>query len=250
MTRLASLCALLALVGFAAPAGAVVADLSDYTIEVHSGFTGEEILIFGSLGGQDLAVRERDVIVVVRGPDRSVTVRKKARTAGIWINRERVRFHNVPGFYAVLATRPLAEIASPTVLVRNAIGPESLRVDSEDDPPAGREKEFRDALFRTLSQRGLYAQDEQGVLMRGADLFRSSLAIPAIVPEGIYRVDVFVFEEGAVISAQSSSFSIDKVGFERIVYRLATQHSFFYGLCALAVAIAMGWSASWAFRKS
>lgn len=232
-----------------APAQALVADLSDYTVEVHSGFTGKEILVFGSLAGDDGASAPRDVVIVVRGPARSVTVRKKARTAGIWVNRHRVRFHDIPGFYAVLSNKPLAKIASSTVLARNAIGTESIAAASEDNPPETQVTEFREALFRSLSQEGLYSVNPAGVSLRGADLFRSNLALPAVVPEGIYRVDVFAFEDGRVISAQSSSFSIDKVGFERIVYRLATQHAFFYGLCALLLAVAMGWGASWAFRK-
>ena len=92
-----------------ARAEALVADLTSHLIAITTGFTGASVVLFGAIDGPG------DVAVVVRGPDRDVTVRRKSRVAGIWMNSEEVIFGNVASFYFVAASRPLEEIVSPAV---------------------------------------------------------------------------------------------------------------------------------------
>jgi hypothetical protein len=75
-----------------APARAqdLVADLSSHLIAVTTGFSGTSLLLFGATQG------EGDVVVVVRGPDKPETVRRKRRTLGIWVNRDTYAFAAVP----------------------------------------------------------------------------------------------------------------------------------------------------------
>ena len=64
---------LMALVLFwAAPARAeaLVADLTSHLIAITTGFTGASVVLFGAIDGPG------DVAVVVRGPDREMTVRR------------------------------------------------------------------------------------------------------------------------------------------------------------------------------
>ena len=105
-----------------APASAqpVVADLSSNRVSITSSFTGADIVLFGVREGGG------DVIVVVRGPPQERLVRQKQRVAGIWVNRKQMIFGNVPGYYALATTRPLAEITDPGFLVENQIGPDRL----------------------------------------------------------------------------------------------------------------------------
>ena len=39
-----------------------------------------------------------------------MTVWRKGKVAGIWVNAESVTFRNVPSFYAVAASRPVEEL--------------------------------------------------------------------------------------------------------------------------------------------
>ena len=75
------------------------ADLSDHLIGITTGFTGTEVVLFGAVDGPG------DVYVVVTGPPETVTVRRKARIAGIWINRDSIAFPQVPSFYAIATSR-------------------------------------------------------------------------------------------------------------------------------------------------
>src|SRR6202044_4044993 len=102
-----ALLGLLALPPGSANADAVVADLSSHLIAITTGFTGASVVLFGATDG--LA----DVVAVVRGPERDVTVWRKGKVAGIWTNAESVTFANVPSFYGIAASRPIEEIISP-----------------------------------------------------------------------------------------------------------------------------------------
>src|SRR6516164_11463525 len=95
---------------FCAPparAQGLVADLTSHLIAITTGFTGASVVLFGATDGPG------DVIVAVRGPEREMTVRRKNRVAGIWVNTQQVTFSNLPSFYAVAASRPITDILSP-----------------------------------------------------------------------------------------------------------------------------------------
>ena len=95
----------------AAPANgaAVLADLSSHIIAIGGGFTGDSVVLFGSTDGPG------DIIAVVRGPERDMTVWRKGKVAGIWVNAESLTFNNLPAFYAVVASRPVDELIQPSV---------------------------------------------------------------------------------------------------------------------------------------
>lgn len=241
-----------------APAGTtraaeLVTDLSEHLIAITSSFQGAELLLFGSIqetpGDSAPTAGSGDIVVVVRGPNQPLVVRRKKRVAGIWVNAKAVEFDSVPGYYAVLSNRPLAEIAPPAVLARHRIGLPYLdiisRVDGIDDE-AG---EFRAAILRAKSRENLYIQDEDAVSFLGGALFRTDLTFPANVPVGNYTTQVYLLRGGRMISAQTSPLFVDKSGLERRIYQMAHGNPATYGLMAVIIAILAGWLAAVVFRR-
>ena len=89
----------------------VQSDISTREIAIQSNFTGIEIVLFGAIDFTSVpAIDETqyDVIMVVRGPDEPVVMRRKERTIGLWVNGPSEVFQSAPSFYAVLASRPRA----------------------------------------------------------------------------------------------------------------------------------------------
>jgi len=229
----------------AAPTAAdppLVTDVSSHLIAITSSFTGTELLVFGAVDDAG------DVIVAIRGPAGPLMVRRKERVAGIWLNRRSLRFENVPGFYAVAANRPLAEIASPGLLSRLQIGASNLRLrvtsDKDDDAP------FREALIRNKQRDQLYPAVVAPVSFLGQKLFRARFELPATVPVGTYRAEVYLIRDDKVIAAQATPLFVDKQGSEQAVYDFAHQQPLAYGLGAVVIALAAGWAAALAFRKT
>ncbi|MFZ8952070.1 MAG: TIGR02186 family protein, partial [Alphaproteobacteria bacterium] len=64
-----------------AKAQQIATDLSSHEIEINAGFDGAELLLFGHEGNTE------DILVIVKGPEFSTTVRRKERVGGIWVNK-------------------------------------------------------------------------------------------------------------------------------------------------------------------
>lgn len=227
----------------------LVTDISRHLVSIESNFTGAELLLFGAVEGGTPGP-QIDVAIVVRGPSDDVTVWRKARVGGIWVNYESAEIQDVPGYYAVVSTRPLDEIAAAPVLARHGIGIDHLplnavvndRADSDIAP-------FRRAILRLNQNRELFQEDSGGVVFLGDTLFRATVEMPANVPDGVFSASVYLFEDGNLIQAQTTPLYVSKAGFERFVFDLATHQPLLYGVLAVIIAVFAGWAASVIFRR-
>ena len=223
----------------------LVADLSEHLVAITTGFTGQEVLLFGATDGPG------DVAIVVRGPLATRDVRRKGRVAGvIWANQDLVTFDDVPSFYHVASNRPLAEFAPDRLRARFQIGAEHIRMRAQGEVAPDEETAFKEALVRLKTSEGLYTDGESQVTLLGNQLFRTQLFFPANVPTGTYFVEVYLFRNGVVASAEIVPLSISKVGVGAEIYSFAYDFSPLYGLLAIFVAAFAGWAAGEVFRKS
>jgi uncharacterized protein (TIGR02186 family) len=224
----------------------LVSGVSQDTIQITSNYTGSDIVVFGAVEGQK-SVAGRDVVVVVRGPDTDLVVRRRDRVAGVWINHDAASLNGMPAYYFLASSRPLAEIARPDLLARYGIGIQNLEPDSvhshHDVEP------FRQAALRHMIHDGLYYQSDNGVEFLSSTLFRAHVSVPAAVARGQYNVEVFLLRGGQIESAQSTPLFIDQTGLERQIYNFAYDAPLAYGLAAVLMALVMGWISSVLFRR-
>ena len=231
-----------ALAGVAARAEPLIADLSTHVIEITSGFSGAEILLFGT------ADEDGQVVIAVIGPSEDVVVRRKERVAGIWINRTAVTFTGVPAYYSLSTSVPLVEIAEPAVFAELGIRPGNLNFAPAHEISAQDFKEFSAALIRNKETAQLYRTGEGAVTFVKNELFRTQIRFPANAPTGTYSADVYLFRYGQLVSRQSTPLFISKSGIERAVYELANDQPAIYGILAIILAVAGGWIAAAVFR--
>ena len=221
----------------------LVADLSRHLIAITTGFTGTEVVLFGSTEG------EGDVVVVVRGPADDVIVRRKERVAGIWLNTASMTFEDVPGFYAIATSRPLTEIAPEQVLTQHRIGVQNLPLEPTEGAGRRRTPAFREALIRNKQAANLYPAMPAKIVFIGGRLFRTDLHFPANVRTGSYLVQTFLFRDGQVVSVTATPLVVSKVGFSAYIFELAQQRSVGYGFGAVLGAVMLGFIANAAFRR-
>ncbi len=224
-------------------AQALVADISEHLVAITAGFTGTDVVVFGAVEG------EGDVAIVVKGPERDVTVRHKGRIAGIWVNQDELEFISVPLFYLVSTTRPVEELASPEVLKRHDIGLDNLRLVAQKAVPPEEYRVFREGLIRNKRRQGLYVSEPLKVAFLTGRLFRSDFYIPANVPIGTYSVEAYLIRDGQVVGAQTIPFVVSNAGVGADIQYFAHVHSILYGIIAIALALVAGWGASVAFRR-
>lgn len=219
----------------------VIADLSLRQIEIDSGFTGTEILLFGARNDAG------DIVVVVRGPELSYMVRKKEKILGIWMNRKQAQFNNISGFYAIAASRPLEEVRNDYLINSLQIGAENIKLlprKSTDNI-----EEFRKAFLDRQEKTNLYSLKVEKVSFIGDTLFRTIIKFPDNIPRGIYTAEIYLFSDNQLAGVQSTPIIVSKKGFEAAVFDFAHMHSFFYGVIAVALALMAGWGAGLIFRK-
>lgn len=233
------------------PEESVVAGLSSDSVAITASFNGSEILIYGAIK-RETPIPEGpplQVIVTVEAPSSGVTVWRKERKAGIWINSEAVRIGAAPGFYAVATSAALDDILLPEwdsryrISLSHAMRAFAGEVAVESAVP------FTEALVRLREDEGLYRLDEGSVSLIDQTLFRADVNLPANLVEGAYKTRIFLLRNGQVIDVFVAPINVRKVGVERWLYRLAFDQPFLYGLMSLGVAVFAGWGASAAFRK-
>jgi len=221
-----------------AQAKPLVADLSQYRIEIDSGFNGTRLLLFGSRN--DIG----DIVIVVRGPERRFVVRRKERVAGVWVNHRERHFDDVPTFYVLGSSKPFLDIHHTEMFKALRIGlKEAVMKNGVGDPV------FADALIEREQAAHLYSPEPQKVSFMGESLFKMVVPFPDNIQGGDYAADVYLFNDGQLTGMQSIPIHVEKTGFDAWVYDFAHSHSVLYGMLAVLVAIGMGWGAGSLMRR-
>ncbi|WP_342076637.1 TIGR02186 family protein [Yoonia sp. SS1-5] len=225
----------------------IVLGLSRDEVAITATFEGSEIEIFGAVKREQAIPGEDDlgVIVTVAGPDVPVTVRRKDRRFGIWVNTEAVEIDVAPSFYAVATNKPLDEILDDSEDINTRISTRRA-IRSVGPSEIGSEK-FTNALVRIRASQELYQTLPTGVWVKDDTLFRALIELPANLTEGNYKAEIYLTRGGKIIDLYSTAIPVKKVGLERWLYNLAHDNALLYGLMSLSIAIAAGWGASAAF---
>jgi uncharacterized protein (TIGR02186 family) len=233
----------------------LVASLSNHRVQVSSNFTGENLVLFGSIEREPNNPQRRggyDIIATVTGPRQNLVTYRKDRVLGIWVNVDSRVFDDVPAYFAVLANRPLAAIANAETLRRQQLGLANVVLlqraavtiaDAASDDP------FRVAFLKFKQQQQLYREATSDINFLTPTLYSASIPLPAVAPIGNYDIDVRLFVDGAPIARTNSALEVYKSGIEQVVTVSARDYSLLYGLAIVMMALVTGWFASVVFRR-
>jgi uncharacterized protein (TIGR02186 family) len=238
-----------------AAAERLVVSLSNHRVQVTSNFTGEDLVLFGSIepdSGKTTLRSDYDLVVTVTGPRETFRNRRKGRVLGIWVNVNSREFVRVPSYLAILSNRPVAEIANEETLLRLQIGLDNFILPQRIGPDIAdtvRDDPFRVAFVRLEKKLGLYRESAEAVTFLTPTVFRAAIPLPANAPTGSYAIDVKLFAGGAMVARTNSALEVIKTGFEQYVADAATDYGLLYGIVTAMMALAIGWLASVVFRR-
>lgn len=243
MRRLLLLLAAPLLLGQAKPV--LVPDVSQREVEIAYSFTGAELLLFGAIlypGGR-VPEAVPDVVIVVKGPTESITIREKEKVAGIWVNAQALRYRSAPSFYAAASSRPIRDIVDARTRAIYEIGLDSLQLSPASNAPSPVQDRFARGLVEQRRRAGLFTEVPGAVEVTGGVLYRARIQVPAQVTVGRFTAETFLVRDGRVLAAAVRDIDVRKSGFERFVAEAAQRHAILYGLAAVALSVGLGWIA-------
>ncbi|NOR61705.1 MAG: hypothetical protein GQ535_04315 [Rhodobacteraceae bacterium] len=228
----------------------VVVDLSQNRVDITATFAGSNIFVFGAVKREaplPEGTGPLDVAIVIEGPLETVTVRRKEKKLGIWVNTDSVEVHEAPSFFTIATTRPLVEMLNEGDRRDYAIGLDfAVRPQgpSEEDVES-----FAEAVIRIRQDDGLYSQREGIVNLTEETLFEADISLPANLVEGDYNVRIYLIRDKNIVSDATVGIAVRKAGLEAWLYNLSREYALLYGLLSIFVALAAGYGASEIFRR-
>ncbi len=230
-------------------ANVLVTDLSKDQISIRGDFTGETLLLFGAIDPTPHGPID-GVVVILRGPGENVTLRKKQKSLGIWVNQQAYRMGPLPGFLATVSSAPLAALVPPQERRQLNIGADQLDASLLSGTASAAEKqEALQAYVRLKRSDALFDENAQAVEIIDDRLFRAEIKLPAGMPVGRYVTEFFAFKNGRVVGYRTGELPVDIVGAGHILGEAAHNQSLLYGLSGVALAVFMGWGVAAIFRR-
>ncbi|MAE50568.1 MAG: transmembrane family protein [Micavibrio sp.] len=212
-------------------------DLASDHVDITTGFNGANLILYG------MKDRPGEIAVVIRGPEKKMTVRKKNRVLGLWMNTEHMDFDGVPAYYDyALSKKEGLSDAEEQVLFENGVGLATLIYEPRDAvPERDRIQSFQQALIRNKQLNHLFPMEAGSIEFLNDDFFRTTMYLPSNVPRGTYEIETFLFRQGQIIDRSATTMMVAPVGLNARVYDFATQKSFYYGLICIFIAVFAGW---------
>ncbi|MGW8300613.1 MAG: TIGR02186 family protein [Desulfobacterales bacterium] len=204
-------------------------------LDIGTFYSGCQVTISGEVP------KGQDVVVEIAGPVANGQFDLKGRVGPFWMTNGRAEMDGAPAMYAILLPggRDWQKKASSLGLglerLRNEIAIQSATV-----PP----DELFNMFLELKKSEGLYVVEDNAVAYaaenNGLRRFTAVCHFPRSTVAGNYTIKATEIINGAKGMELSRSFTVDEVGFSRLVYDLATNQRLVYGILAVAIALFAG----------
>ncbi len=228
----------------------LVTGLSRDDVQITADFTGSDILVYGAVRRDSPAPKDTslDVIITLEGPSSAITVRRKERVFGIWVNTTSVDLSDVPSYFAIASSGALDQVLSETDDLKHQISLGRRVSVTKVTAETMDFSEYLAATQRIGAEKGVYVSRANGVKLAEDTLFRADFALPASLTEGDFKVRMFLLRNGQVIDSKEQIIDVRKTGIERQLTNMAHSQPLLYGILSLLMAAIAGWGASEIFR--
>jgi uncharacterized protein (TIGR02186 family) len=218
-------------IGFERP---LIGAVSSNKISMNANFNGQELLFFGAKNAAG------DIVIVLRGPyAKSAVLRRKAKVAGMWMMVEHAKYKQIPAFYRIASTKPLSEILSQKQYAQLGIGNAGLQAELAQNNAANGNMDK--ALLNKLRKNNWLNTSPSRIDYIGESVFRGTMALPNNLPRGQYLAEIFLLQNGQLISSQTIAIKAQQQGFDAWLALQAHHAPLLYGIASVILALIGGW---------
>lgn len=213
-------------------------ELAQMEIGVSMGFAGSYIRVFG-----DRRDKDTDIIITITGPERDVTMWKKARIMGAWVNRYAAEFKAVPAYYQYAVSAPETKAGLAQVMkmqnIRKTDYINSLKTGLSSDKLE--KEEFITALIDKKISQEMFFETSEPFTFLNDHFFKVHFRIPPSALTGEYLIRSYLIKNGEIIERDEDSLIIEQVGANAFLNRAARDLSLIYALVCISFALFSGW---------
>tara|TARA_B100000989_G_scaffold54357_1_gene36478 strand:- start:5478 stop:6227 length:750 start_codon:yes stop_codon:yes gene_type:complete len=230
-------------------AKSIIADLSNDSININTGFNGAEIFLFGTYDGKE----GDDLFIFIEGPKTEATIYKKDYISGIWVNKQSVTFKDVPSFYYSIFSNSKTSDANLNYLKINNLGSSNLKLTPQNLQKLLGLKMWIKSFEAKMKKNKMWitkkGTGKENIEIKNNKLFRAPVILPATVLPGDYKVKILHLRNGVRVSEENTQIFIKKSGMGSKIYNFAHDYSALYGIFAIVLAVSAGYLAAVGFRK-
>lgn len=219
----------------------MIVDLASDHIDVTVGFSGSTIELFG-----DRRDKDAQVAIVVEGPERSITIWKKERILGTWINRYYTKFNKIPVYYNYALSHDDIVTKHQEIAKRHRVGIAemmSTRSIKKSDSVENFD-EYKNFLIDMRQKIEAFPKTHEKIKFLNDHFFRVSFKIPPSVPTGEYKISSILIKDGQVIQARENTLRVKQVGLNAFILKSSKEHAILYAIFCIVLASLSGWVVS------
>lgn len=223
----------------------LVTGLESEHVDVTVNFTGKDTLIFGALAKQG------DVIIKVSSPDVNVDLSHKRAVGPFWLDGGKLTVRKTPGLYYLLSSKPLDKIVPNAVEQKYGLHlRDALKHAEFDGASAEKMGDWQSAFIQLKKEAGLFRKIPDAVKLVEKRLFIATIQLPAKIPLGNYRLDIYLAQNGRIISHQTRHLDVEQVRLEHWVANAVNNHAWMFGILFTLFAMVLGLTLGMALRRS
>jgi len=209
------------------------------SIRIGSFFSGEKITVRAAIPhGYQAALR-------ILGPREDLSLMRKGRVGGLWMNIQEVHFKNLPKVFLLWTSDKLSLMEKADPEGPNRLGYSSVLSGALESERRGEESLLVKELIKLKESDRLYHIFEGTIRIKPLapevwDQAEAVLDLPAKLYPGSYRLELWAGKEGKARLIQSSDLEVKLVGFAALISNLAKGKGLWYGILAVLVATFSG----------
>lgn len=224
-------------------AGGLITQLATDHVDITTRFTGKDILVFGAMTSPG------DIVIRVVSPDETVALSRKVPVGPFWLSGGQVTVRGAPGLMYVLSSRPLDKILPAKERRRYGLDFDGIVEKAGLVEKKAHMDDWRAAFVRLKRANGNYLQADDAVKEVGKRLFSATVALPAKIPLGMYRIGVYLVRDGKVIDSTAGQLDVQQVRMARWVAQAAHNHGWIFGISFTVFALVLGLLLGMALRR-
>ena len=213
----------------------LIFDLSERNIKISKDDFNADFTIFGYTNSTS------SLVLKIKGPGQKVILQKKNKIFGMWSWSKTGEFI-YPGLFHYYTNKDDDEIDFE---VKKDLF-DNVKLIGKDDDNLKKdliEKKMSLDLFRIKNN------SFQTINKKIPNFFKIPVKLPKNSPEGIYTVSLNIMDSINNFESKKIEIKVSKPGLSSFIFKFAHKFSFIYGLFSAMIAVGLGLSAGFVFRK-